>query len=70
MFQDFINFYGILQDFIFIFKARQQSCGKVMFSVLSVCLFVHGGHHVTITYNALDLMPQSQPPLNSAMPLC
>ena len=37
-----------------IFTARQRSCGKVMFSVMSICLSM-GGPHVTITHDALDL---------------
>ena len=37
-----------------IFTARQRSCGKVMFSVMSICLSM-GGPYVTITHNALDL---------------
>ena len=41
--------------------ARQQSCGKVMCSVvcLSFCLFTMGeGPHVTITHDSLDLPVQ------------
>ena len=36
----------------FIFTGRQQSCGKVIFSVVSVH---HSVHNVTITRDALDL---------------
>ena len=31
-----------------IFTARQQSCGKVMLSVVSVCHSVHRGYHKAI----------------------
>ena len=43
------------------FTAHQRSCGKVMFSVVSV----HGESHVTITHDALDFTiqePLTQPP--------
>ena len=42
----------------------QQSCGKVMFSQVSVCHSVQGGKkpHVTITYDALDITGQDPQP--------
>ena len=40
-----------------IITARQRSCRKVMFSLVSVCLFT-GGPHMTITHDALDLTVQ------------
>ena len=46
--------------------ARQQSSGKVMFSVVSVCHSVchsvHRGSNVTITHDALDLTVQGPQP--------
>ena len=46
------------------FTARQRSCGKVMFSVMSVCqsFCSWGRSHVTITYDALDLTIQTPLP--------
>ena len=44
-----------------IFTARKRSCGKVMFSVVSVILFTQRSH-VTITHNAFDLTIQGPPP--------
>ena len=43
--------------FLDLVTARQRSCGKVMFSVLRVCLSRggDGAPHVTITHDALDL---------------
>ena len=38
-----------------LFTTRQQSCGKVMLSIVSVSS--QGMSHVTITYNALGLTP-------------
>ena len=48
-----------------IITAHQRSYGKVMFSVVSVCLSVHRSH-VTITHDALDLTTgtQSLPPVD------
>ena len=40
-----------------VFTTRQRSCGKVMFSVVSVCSRGEG-FHVTITHDALDLTVQ------------
>ena len=40
------------------FTARQGSCGKVILSVVSVCL---EGAFVTITYDALDFTVQASP---------
>ena len=46
-------------DLIFvIFTARQRSCGKVMLSVVSVCLFTRGCH-VTIIHDALPPPPSA-----------
>ena len=42
-----------------LITARQQSCGKVMFSVVAVCL--QGGFHVTIIHDALDTTVQGPP---------
>ena len=42
----------VLDSFI---ASRQRSCGKIMFSVVSVC---PGGPHVTTTHDALDLTVQ------------
>ena len=50
------------------FNAHQQSCRKVMFSVMSVCPSVHRGSHVTITHNALDLTVQDPPNPGPAPP--
>ena len=51
-----------------IFIARQQSCGKIMFSVVSVCHSVHRGvSHVTIAQDALELTIQG-PPQFPALP--
>ena len=47
-----------------IFTTRQRSCGKVIFSQMSV-FFSQGvwrGPHVTITHNASELTVQAQPP--------
>ena len=45
-----------------IFNARQRSCGKVIFSVVSVGLFTDGeGPHVAITHDKLDLTVQGPP---------
>ena len=45
-----------------IYCIRQQSCEKVMFSVVCVCLSVClGDPHVTITHVALDLNPPAPP---------
>ena len=49
-----------------IFTTRQQSSGRVMFSLVSVChsvqcLCVWGGPHVTITHDALDITVQPPP---------
>ena len=38
------------------FTTRQRSCGKVIFSVMSVIMF--GGSHVTIIHDALELTIQ------------
>ena len=46
---------GSVQGFL---TARQRSCGKVMFSVVSVHHSVHRGSLVTITHDALDLTIQ------------
>ena len=43
-----------------IITARQQSCGKVMFSFVSVCLQAWGPI-VTIKHDALDLTIQGPP---------
>ena len=48
-----------------LITARQRSCGKIMFSHVSVCLILlrGGGTHVTITHDELDLTVQDpQPP--------
>ena len=54
-----------------IFTAHQWSCGKVTFSLVSVCLFTRGGGlHVTITPGPLGHQPwdsPAQPPWTSAM---
>ena len=42
--------------------ARQRSCGKVMFSVVSVFPVGEGGSHVTIARAALDLTVQARTP--------
>ena len=42
--------------------ARQRSCEKVMFLVMSVHHSVRGVAHLTITYDALDLTMQEEPP--------
>ena len=46
-----------------IITARQQSCGKVMFTVVSVCeqVWGMGGSHVTITHDVLDHTIQGPP---------
>ena len=46
-----------------IISAHQRSCGKVMFSLMSVCLSVHRrqGLHVTITHDVLDIIVQPSP---------
>ena len=49
----------------YIFTFRQKSCGKVMFSVVIVCLLTVEGSFVTITHNVMALTlqtPQSRPP--------
>ena len=48
-----------------IVTARRRSCGKVMFSVVSVCAQGGGECHVTITNDALDLTVQGLPPCPS-----
>ena len=53
-----ISFKGIDKN-LGIFTASQRSCGKVMFSGMSVRYSVHGGPHATITYDALDLTLQA-----------
>ena len=50
-----------------IFAPRKRSCGKVMFSRVSVCHCV-GGPHVTITHNPMDLTVQDSPPPPSSNP--
>ena len=50
-----------------LITARQQSRGKVKFSVVSVCVFtgvvgVLEGSHVTIIYDALNLTNQAPAP--------
>ena len=45
-----------------IVTARQRSCGKVMFSQVSVCSQRGRRPHVTITHHALDLTVQPSPP--------
>ena len=44
---------------IWIFTTRQRSCGKVMFSVMSVCW---RGSHMAITHDVLDLTEQGPQP--------
>ena len=44
------------------FATRQRSCGKLMFSVVSVCS--QGRSHVTITHDALDITIHGLPPLS------
>ena len=51
----------------FVITARQQSCEKVMFSLLS-CLSMRGPHG-TITHDALELTIEETPPLVPT-PLC
>ena len=47
----------------FFVTARQQSCGKVMVAVMSVCLsFCLEGSHVAIAHDALDLTVLPPPP--------
>ena len=47
---------GVGNKNLFFVTARQQSCGKVMLAVMSVCLsFCLEGSHVTIAHDALDL---------------
>ena len=48
-----------------IITSRQRSCGKVMLSLMSVCLSVHRrqGPHVAITYDVLDIIVQLPPPI-------
>ena len=41
-----------------VITIRQRSCGKVMFSVVSVHHSVQGGSYVTITHDALDFNVQ------------
>ena len=50
-----------------IFTASQQSCGKVMFSVVSVNGV--GGSHVTITHDALNLTIRHPNPPRTGTPL-
>ena len=38
-----------------VVTAKQRSCGKVMFSVMSIYHSVQGGFHVTITHDAFYL---------------
>ena len=47
--------FGFNLDLHNVITARKRSCGKVIFSVVSVCLQVEGTH-VTIIHNALDLI--------------
>ena len=50
---------GIVQLF---FTAHQRSCEKVLFSLVSVCLFTgEGGSHVTITCDALAITVRGSP---------
>ena len=46
-----------------------RSSGKVMFSVVSVCHSVHGGSHVTITHNALNLTVESPSDMGPPAPV-
>ena len=56
-FADFVSLNSVEYQYFYtpFITAHQRSCGKVMFSVLSVCLSVHRGYHVNITHNALHL---------------
>ena len=55
--REFKNNPRITLTFWFMFTIRQQTCGKAMFSVMSVCLSFQsaGRSRVTITHDALDL---------------
>ena len=59
---------------LFILTACQRSCGKVLFSVVSVRHSVQGeqgGSYATVTHDALDsTVPLSQPVLTSGVWLC
>ena len=45
----------IQQGYFLLLPPTNEVCGKVMFSVVRVCLFTRRGFHVTITHNAMDL---------------
>ena len=51
-----------------IFTARQRIWGKVIFSLVSICLFTGEGSHMTVTHDTLDLTLQGAPDLGPARP--
>ena len=53
--------FNVLFFCVLIFTAHQRSCGRIMFSVVSVCLYKGRGFHVT-TANLFKLV-QLPPPL-------
>ena len=66
-----MRFRAVIKSCHFINTARQESCGKVMFSDVYLCVSVslsfYRGSYVTITHDALDLtMQETLPPALAA----